>query len=150
MTKSIIIYNTKSGNTKLLAETIKTQLENLGSDVEIYRDKEFNKINAILDYDIIAVGSCIHMMGFAFTLRRKIKPLMKMDLNGKKLISFATSRDSKQWLGACNKFQKKLSSTGIKKLVYIGGVKKPPETIDELIKTNLTDLSKEKSENITW
>ncbi len=50
MSNAIIIYDTRSGNTKLLAEKIMKRLEDLEVSVEIYRDKEFKSIDSIKDF----------------------------------------------------------------------------------------------------
>ncbi len=53
MLKAIIVYHTRTGNTKLLAEKIKNRLESLDIVVEIYQDTNFKAINSIKDFDII-------------------------------------------------------------------------------------------------
>jgi flavodoxin len=90
MKKALIIYNTKSGHTKDVALQIKEKIEHFTYEVTILRDKDFNNPEIIKDYDLLILGSPTHAGGTANTLKRKLSPLLSMDLSDKKLITFST------------------------------------------------------------
>ncbi|MHA1231150.1 MAG: flavodoxin family protein [Candidatus Helarchaeota archaeon] len=118
--KSLIFYNTRSGNTKGLAEKLKEILEKKGYDCVIYRDKEIKKdLKKLEDYELLLIGSCTHIGGPAFfPFRCILKKIRKMDsLKDKYLICFATSKDPKDWKKTCGYIKKKLAH-----LKYIGEV----------------------------
>lgn len=119
--KGIIIYNTKSGNTELLGNKMKEILEKSGHEIDIIRDKKIKpQIESDPDflepYDLICLGSCTHFLGPAFSFRKILKKVNKLNIDGKKLISFATSGHG-QGKGANKKIKKKMS-----KLEHLGKI----------------------------
>ena len=63
--KAIIIYNTMTGNTKAIANSMKKIFEKYNHECDIYRDKEIrNDVEKnpqyFESYDILCLGSCTH------------------------------------------------------------------------------------------
>jgi flavodoxin len=119
--KGIIIYNTKSGNTELLGNKMKEILEKSGHEIDIKRDKEIkdqivNESSFLNPYDLLCLGSCTHFIGPAFSFRKILKKINKLDVEGKKLICFATSGHGKG--KPTNKKIKKIMS----KLEHVGTI----------------------------
>lgn len=111
--KSIIIYNTKSGNTEELANKMKDILQKNGHEVDIYRDKEIksqikNNDKFFEPYDLLVFGSCTHAMAPARTFKNLLKDIQKHNLQNKKLICFGTSGGGDMWKKACNGIQKRV------------------------------------------
>lgn len=107
--KVILIYNTKSGNTQVLAEKMKEILEKNGHECEIYRDKQIKKkLNIIEKFDLLCLGSCVHIGGPAFSFRGFLKKISKLNLKEKKLICFATAGDPQYLESTYNFIKKKL------------------------------------------
>ncbi|MHA1270311.1 MAG: flavodoxin family protein [Candidatus Helarchaeota archaeon] len=116
--KCIIIYNTRSGNTKGLAEQFKDILDKKGYDCVINRDKEIKKeLKKLKDFELLIIGSCTHIGGPAFfPFRCILKKIRKMEeLKDKNLICFATSKDPTDWKKTCEYIKNKLNQ-----LEYIG------------------------------
>jgi len=139
--KTIIIFNTRSGNTELLATKMKETLEKYNHECEIFRDKKIKKkiktqIAFIKEYDLIFLGSPVHAGGPAFSFRKVIKSAAKLDLADKKFMFFGTSSTAKGWKKMCTKVQKKMTNTN-----YIGNIgcikqknKEALENFDNIIK----------------
>ncbi len=83
MVKAIVLYNSRSGNTKRIATKIAEGLE-----VEC-RDKR--NIPDLLDYDLVVVGSWVIMGRISFGGARYLKKLHRKNIAGKKIALFFTS-----------------------------------------------------------
>lgn len=57
MPRALVIYHTDNSDTKLLAEKIRNRLEDLGTNVSLFQDKQFKESQSIRDYSIIALGA---------------------------------------------------------------------------------------------
>lgn len=83
MVKAIVLYNSRSGNTKKVASKIAEGLE-----VE-FRGKR--NIPDLIDYDLIVVGSWVIMGHISFGGARYLKKLRRKNIAGKKVALFFTS-----------------------------------------------------------
>ncbi len=104
----MIVYETKYGNTKLVAETIAEGLREVeGMEVVVSELKEVD-LNRIPDYDAILVGSPNHVGGPTWGIKKFIGKLGKLPLEGKSFAVFDTylGRSSEQ---AMKKMEKKIS-----------------------------------------
>ncbi len=122
--KSIIIYNTRSGNTKLFGEKMKEILEKNGHECQIFRDKQVKSNPKVVEpFDLLCLGTAIHAGGPAFfPFRGFIKKISQLNLMNKKLICFATSGDVKMWKHGCDWIKKKLPK--LEHVANVGCVKK--------------------------
>ncbi len=142
MRKCLIIYDTKSGNTKLISAMIQKYLESIEISVETIQDKKLKDMELLKVYDIIGVGSPVHMNSLAFTLRRKLKNIAKkkIDLKGKKLITFSTSKFPKKWDMANKMAVNLLKSTNIEFFAEFGCQNEPSAQINKIIQEKLKDI----------
>ena len=88
--KVIVVYESKYGNTKLVAETIiegMSKSEGIETVVKELTDVDPNKIT---DYDAILIGSPNHYGGPTKGIREFIERLGKLDLEGKLYAVFDT------------------------------------------------------------
>ncbi len=125
--KSIIIYNTKSGNTQELAEKMKDILIKYNHESEIYRDKEIKKTPEIVnDFNLMCIGSPTHVGGPAyFPFRKLVKKISKLNMKNKKLVCFATSASDDKWKNVCKYIRKKIDKA--KHIADIGCKKRENE-----------------------
>ena len=90
MAKVIVVYESKHGNTKLVAETIIEGINEIeGIETVLSELKEVN-LNNIADYDAILVGSPNHFGGPTRSIKKFIDKLGKLNLKGKMFAVFDT------------------------------------------------------------
>ena len=90
LTKVVVVYDTKYGNTKIVAEKIIDGLKEVeGTDTSIHDVEEID-LNSVADCDALLIGSPNHMGGPARTIRRFIDKLGKLDLRARGVAVFDT------------------------------------------------------------
>jgi len=88
--KVIVVYDSKYGNTKLVAETIAAGMRQVeGMETVISGVKEVD-LNRISDYDAILVGSPNHIGGSTRGIKKFIDKLGKLPLEGEMFAVFDT------------------------------------------------------------
>ena len=85
MTKAIVLYNSKGGNTELVAKHIAEGLE-----ADIGNNKKVPNLDA---YDLIVVGSWMMMGKLSFPGKKIMKKIVKKVQINKKVALFFTSGD---------------------------------------------------------
>lgn len=90
MVKVLVVYDTKYGNTKLVAEAIVEGLEGADGMETVIRDVEDLKLDDIPDFDAVLIGSPNHMGGPVRGINRFIDRLGELDVEGKKAAVFDT------------------------------------------------------------
>ncbi|MFX0039237.1 MAG: flavodoxin family protein [Promethearchaeota archaeon] len=131
--KAVIIYHTRSGNTRFLAEKIKKRLESLNIAVQIYQDKNFKENDSIKDFNIIGLGSPTHYFQIAKDFKEFLQKITIFNLEGKKLIVFATGTAKSSPPKICNDIAKIMKPTGIQIIAKIGCIKNPTDGTDSEI-----------------
>jgi len=131
MVRVIVIYESKYGNTKIVAEKIIQGLKEVGGvEVSISEVKEVD-FNKILEYDAILIGSPNHMGGPTRSIKGFINKLGELQLKGKMFAVFDTylGRDFGK---AVKKMEKQVNEkvSGMKQLtsgltIKVQGVKGP-------------------------
>ena len=90
MAKVIVVYESKYGNTKHVAETIIEGMSKVeGIEIVIRELKEVD-LNKIPDYDVILIGSPNHYGGPTKGVKGFVDNLGKLNLNGKLFAVFDT------------------------------------------------------------
>ncbi len=106
--KIIIVYESKYGNTKLVAETIAEGVREVeGREAVVSELKEVD-LKKIPDYDAILVGSPNHVGGPTWGIKRFIGKLGKLPLEGKQFAAFDTYL-GKSFEQAVKKVEKRIS-----------------------------------------
>jgi flavorubredoxin len=108
LTRVIVVYESKYGNTKIVAERISEGLDaGKGVKVDLRSLKEVD-VNKIPEYDAILIGSPNHMGGPTRGIKKFIDKLGKLDLKNKQTATFDTyiSRDFEK---AVKKMEKSLT-----------------------------------------
>jgi len=105
----IIVYESKYGNTKLVAETIAEGMREVeGIEAVVSEVKEVD-LNKLPDYDAILVGSPTHIGGPTWGVKRFIGKLGKLPLEGKLFAAFNTYLLAKSFEQAMKKVEKRIS-----------------------------------------
>src|SRR5665647_2098126 len=112
--KVLIIYDSKYGNTKTVAENILEGLklaETIEADIDYVKEVDFQRI---VCYDALIIGAPNHMGRPSRTMKKFIDMLAELDLKAKKMAVFGTYSG-----------RKRLADRGVKKLEIILGKKSP-------------------------
>ncbi|MEM3407340.1 MAG: flavodoxin family protein [Nitrososphaerota archaeon] len=131
MVKIIVIYESKYGNTKRVAEKIIEGINEIdGIEVSLKELKEVD-LKTITDYDLIIIGSPNHMGGPTRGIKSFIDKLGELKLEGKKFAVFDTYM-GKDFKKAVEKMEKRISERvpGLKQItsglsIKVQGMKGP-------------------------
>lgn len=90
LAKVIVVYETKYGNTKLVAEKIIEGMKEVGiTEATLSEIKDFD-FNKLANYDAILIGSPNHIGGPTRGIKKFIDKLGKLSLNEKSFAVFDT------------------------------------------------------------
>ncbi len=109
--KSLVLYDSNYGNTKIIAETIAGVL---GAELALVTD--FN-LDGLTGVELLVVGSPIHAWHASSATANFLNNLEKNTLKGKFVAAFDTGYDSKLSGNAATKIQKGLTRAGGKSLI---------------------------------
>jgi flavodoxin len=131
LAKVIVVYESKYGNTKLVAETIVEGMrEAEGIETVLSELKEVD-LNKIPDYDVILIGSPNHFGGPTRGVKKFIDKLGKLPLKGKLFAVFDTYLE-KDFEKAVKKMEKRINEKvpGLKQIapglsIKVQGIKGP-------------------------
>ena len=90
MAKVIVVYESKYGNTKLVAETIIEGMSEVEGIETVLSELKEVDLNKVIDYDAILVGSPNHYGGPTKSVRKFIDKLGELPLKGKLFAVFDT------------------------------------------------------------
>ncbi len=133
MLRVLLVFESRYGNTKRVAESIIEGINEVGG-IEVSL-KEFKEVDlkAIYDYDVILIGSPNHVGGPTRGIRGFIDKLGQLRLEGKKYAVFDTYM-GKDFEKAVKKMEKRISekAPGLKRItaglsIKVHGVKGPIE-----------------------
>ena len=108
MTKCLLVYESKYGNTKFVAETIAEGIREVSDNqASIYELKEI-KLKQPPDFDMVLIGSPNHMGGPTGGIKKFINELGKLDVKGKYAAVFDTCM-AKDYEKAVKKMEKQIN-----------------------------------------
>jgi flavodoxin len=90
MVKVFVVYDTKYGNTKLVAETIVEGMREVEGIETAISDVEEVDLERVADYDAVLIGSPNHWGGPVRGIKKLIDKLGKLDLKAKWIAVFDT------------------------------------------------------------
>ncbi len=109
MVRVIIIYESKFGNTKRVAETIMEGIREVqGAETVLNELKEVD-LNNIAEYDVILIGSPNHYGGPTESVSEFIDKLEKLNLNGRNFAVFDTYLGKGFFEKAAKKMEKRIN-----------------------------------------
>jgi len=82
MAKAIVIYETRSGNTEMMAKAIEAGLEEAGVDVELKKAARA-KADDLKDIDAVVLGSPTYVRNLIAAMKTFLFEMDKADLKGK-------------------------------------------------------------------
>jgi len=82
MAKAIVIYETRSGNTEMMAKAIETGLKKAGVEVELKKGARANA-DDLKDVDAVILGSPTYVRALIAAMKTFLFEMDKVDLKGK-------------------------------------------------------------------
>lgn len=115
--KALIVYWSKYGNTKQVAEAIARGMKSAKSVKVIVKDVRSTDPEEVLDYDVLVIGSANHIGRPVGDIRKFLKKLAEINLEGKKGAVFDTH--IKNDLKTVQKMEKQIREkiTGLKLVI---------------------------------
>ena len=108
MAKVIVVYESKYGNTRFVAETIIEAMKEVSGIETVLSELKEVDLNQLVDFDAILVGSPNHIGNATRGIRKFIDKLGKLNLEGKLAVVFDTYL-SKDFEKATKKMEKRIS-----------------------------------------
>ncbi|MDH5438150.1 MAG: flavodoxin family protein [Candidatus Bathyarchaeota archaeon] len=131
MAKVIVVYESKYGNTKQVAETIVEGMNEIERIEAVLKEPKHVEPTEVLDYDVILIGSPNHIGGPTRGIRKFIDKLGKIGLEGKPGAVFDTYMGG-DFNKAVRKMEKRINEKvpGLKLItsglsIKVGGTKGP-------------------------
>ena len=109
MVKVFVVYDTKYGNTKLVAEKIVEGMREVEGIETAISDVEEVDLEKVADYDAILIGSPNHVGGPVRGIKKFIDKLGKLDLKARWVAVFDTQLGGNQFEKAVKKMEKRIS-----------------------------------------
>jgi flavodoxin len=109
--KTLVLYDSKYGNTKIIAETIAETLEGQLAFITDFTPE------MLAEVDLLVVGSPIHGWHASEDITKFLAHLEKSELKGKYVAAFDTGYDSKFAGNAAAKIEKAMEKAGGKGLI---------------------------------
>ena len=106
--KVIVVYESKYGNAKLVAETIAEGMREVEGIEAVVREVKEVDLEKIADYDAILVGSPTHIGRPTGGIKKFIGKLGKLPLEGKSFAAFATYLVDKSFEQATEKLERRI------------------------------------------
>ena len=121
MTRVIVVYESKYGNTKRVAKTIVEGMGEARGMETILSEVEEVDFDNILDYDVILIGSPNHVGGPTRSIKRFIDKLGKLKLKEKRIAVFDTYI-GKDFGRAVKKMEKRISEKVSESKLILSGL----------------------------
>ena len=124
--KGIVIYDTSSGNTKKIAETITETLRESGVENDLYYVKDVKKLSG-KDYDFLILGSPTKFGSMSFTVKSFLGKVKSEEWINKPFAAFDTENpenieksliENKNW-SAAEKIAEQLREKKMKQLLPV-------------------------------
>jgi menaquinone-dependent protoporphyrinogen IX oxidase len=124
--KGIVIYDTSTGNTKKIAETITETLKESGIESDLFYVKNVKKLNA-KDYDFLILGSPTKFGTMSFTMKSFLGKVKTEEWINKPFAAFDTENpenveksqaENKNW-SAAEKIAEKLKEKKMNQLLPV-------------------------------
>jgi len=108
MVKVIVVYESKYGNTRRVAETIMEGIREVQGAETVLNELKKVDLNKIVEYDVILIGSPNHYGGPTRNVSEFIDKLEKLNLDGKHFAVFDTYLGKGFFEKAAKKMEKRI------------------------------------------
>ena len=95
MTKAIVVYDTKFGNTEKIAKVLAEGIKAQGVEVDCVKVGEF-QINKLKEYDLLVIGGPTQWFGISKPMKDFLDKLESAEISGKKAFAFDTKLKSER------------------------------------------------------
>ncbi len=113
MKKTIVIYDSRFGNTEKIARALARGMEEQGVKVDSIKVDEVD-VDKLVEYDFLAIGGPTHRLNVSESMKVFLEKLNSVNLRGKEAFAFDTRR--RHWLAgsAAKVIEKKLHELGLR------------------------------------
>ncbi len=111
MTKGIVIFDSKYGNTERIAKALASGLQGEGVDVECVRCDRV-QMDSLKEYDLLAIGGPTQYGTISAPLEEFLRKLPPADVRGKKAFAFDTRYADERAGSAAKDIQARLEKMG--------------------------------------
>ena len=101
MSRAMVIYDTKFGNTEKIARALALGIEKQRVKVDCVKADEVD-VDKLVEYNFLAIGGPTHTFGVSKPMKAFLKKLKNVDIKGKKAFAFDTKYKSR-WAGSAGK-----------------------------------------------
>jgi len=109
MVKVIVVYESKYGNTRRVAETIMEGIREVQDAETVLNELKKVDLNKIAEYDVILIGSPNHYGGPTKSVSEFIDKLAKLNLDGRHFAVFDTYLGKGFFEKAAKKMEKRIN-----------------------------------------
>jgi flavodoxin len=111
MSRALIIFDTKFGNTEKVARTLAEGMKTQGVNVDCIETGEVD-ISKLGDYDLLVIGGPTHGLGLSKPMKDFLQKLEDVNIGGKRAFAFDTKLKSRFAGSAGKRIEKKLKKLG--------------------------------------
>ena len=112
MSRAMVIYDTKFGNTEKIARALALGIEKQRVKVDCVKADEVD-VDKLVEYNFLAIGGPTHTFGVSKPMKAFLEKLKSVDIKGKKAFAFDTKLKS-WWAGSAGKrIEKTLKRLGM-------------------------------------
>jgi len=112
VSRAIIVYDTKFGNTEKIAKALAEGMKKEGVNVDCLKIDQVD-VSKLGEYDMLAIGGPTHKLGLSEPMKDFLQKLENVNLSGKKAIAFDTKLKSRFAGSAGKRIEKKLKKLGM-------------------------------------
>ncbi len=112
MSRVVIIYDTKFGNTEKVAMALAEGMKKQRVNVDCLKIDEVDT-SKLGDYDLLAIGGPTHTFGLSKPMKDFLQKLENVNFSGKKAFAFDTKFKSRLAGSAGKRIEKKLKKLGM-------------------------------------
>jgi flavorubredoxin len=112
VSRVIIVYDTKFGNTEKIAKALAEGMKKEGVNVDCLKIDKVD-VSKLGEYDMLAIGGPTHGFGLSEPMKDFLQKLENVNLSGKKAIAFDTKLKSRFAGSAGKRIEEKLKKLGM-------------------------------------
>jgi len=112
MSRAIVVYDTRFGNTEKIARALAEGMEGQGVHVDCLKVDEVD-VGKLGEYDLLAIGGPTHAFGISEPMKDFLQKLEKVNLGGKRAFAFDTKLKSRFAGSAGKGIEKELKKLGM-------------------------------------
>ena len=112
MSSAAVVYDTKFGNTEMVAKVPTDGMKKHGVNVDCFKIDEVD-ISRLDDYDLLAIGGPTHSFGPSRPMKDFLQELENVNISSKRAFAFDTKYKSRLAGSAGKRIEKELKKLGM-------------------------------------